>query len=188
MLSQYDTNGNERPIYYASRTLNKAERNYSTIEKELLGVVYAIDNFKYYLYGKEFEVHKNHNPLTYLNNITLASSRLTRWRLKLSEYSFKIVYKKGILNSNADALSRIQPEDLLASKEDMIETLLSISIEQGKFQDRIKYVDGEILTSKEPNIAECAPRNLKTGHLITNDILIKYGGRSRMRKEKREIG
>ena len=46
VLSQFDEKGVERPIFYASRTLNSEERNYSTIEKELLGIVYATENFK----------------------------------------------------------------------------------------------------------------------------------------------
>ncbi|CAF1087531.1 unnamed protein product, partial [Brachionus calyciflorus] len=77
--------GIENVIFYASHSLNKAERNYSTIERELLGIVFDVEKFKYYLYGREFSIVTDHNPLTYLNNLTINTSRLTRWRLKLSE-------------------------------------------------------------------------------------------------------
>ena len=83
VLSQRDNQQREHPVYYASRALNLAERNYSTIERELLAIVYSVDKFRYYLYGKKFTIFTDHNPLVYLNNITLSSERLTRWRLKL---------------------------------------------------------------------------------------------------------
>ena len=102
VLAQKDHVRREHPIHYASRTLNPAERNYSTIERELLAIIYAVDKFRYYLYGKKFIVITDHNPLVYLKNITLSSERLTRWRLKLAEYDLEVLYRKGNLNSNAD--------------------------------------------------------------------------------------
>lgn len=140
VLSQKDNQDRERVIFYASRSLNQAERNYSTKERELLGIVYAVEKFKYYLHGTEFIIYTDHHPLTYLNNITLSSSRLTRWRLKLAEYNFKIIYKKGSINTNADALSRIdEPNTQQVYKEDLIETLLNINQESHK--DNMKYLD-----------------------------------------------
>lgn len=106
VLSQ-DYNGKDSPICYYSRTLNKAEVNYSVIERELLAIVDACKKFRHYLYGRRFSVRTDHRPLVYLNNCKDPSSRLVRWRLKLMDFDYDIVYKKGILNSNADALSRI---------------------------------------------------------------------------------
>ena len=57
-----------------------------------------------YLSSTPFVMYTDHTPLTYLNSTTLSLARLTRWRLKLAENDFEIIYKKGILNSNADAL------------------------------------------------------------------------------------
>ena len=101
------SNCNSKPIAYASRCLNKAELNYSTIEKELLAVVWAVRHFRPYLYGKKFIIHTDHRPLVYLFSMIDPSSRLTKFRLALEEYDFEIVYIKGCDNVVADALSRI---------------------------------------------------------------------------------
>ncbi|CAF0859482.1 unnamed protein product [Brachionus calyciflorus] len=168
VLKQKDKDNKERVIFYASRSLNKAERNYSTIERELLAIVFAVEKFKYYLYCTEFILQTDHNPLTFLNNLTLSSSRLTRWRLKLSEYNFKITYKKGNANTDADDLSRLyeidNPENNIeVTKEDLIEQLLSIS--ENNFDDKIKYLDKNIFESDNPIVFKNSGFN-KTTNLI----------------------
>lgn len=107
VLSQ-GTIGSDKPIAYASRTLNSSETNYSTIEKELLAIVWATKYFRPYLFGRKFKVVTDHKPLQWLMNLREPNSRLTRWRLKLAEFDFTVVYKKGSCNTNADALSRIE--------------------------------------------------------------------------------
>lgn len=99
---------NEKPIAYYSRTLNSAEKNYSTIEKELLSILDSTKNFRPYLYGRKFTVETDHNPLVWLYKIKEPNSRLIRWKIKLDEYDFDVIYKKGKLNVVADALSRIE--------------------------------------------------------------------------------
>lgn len=94
------------PIAYASRTLNSAETNYSTIEREALAIVWAVKHFRSYLLGHKFRIVTDHRPLQWLFNVTDPSSRLLKWRLKLEEYTYEIQYKPGKLNQNADALSR----------------------------------------------------------------------------------
>ena len=96
VLGQSDKENREHAIQYASRTLNSGERNFSTIERELLAIVYAVDKYRYYFNGKKFTIITDHDPSVYLNNITLSSERLIRWRLKLSEYDFDIIYRKGL--------------------------------------------------------------------------------------------
>lgn len=105
VLSQGDI-GKDKPIAYASRTLNKPEGNYSTTEKELLAIIFAVKTFRPYIFGRKFKIVTDHRPLVWLFNVKDPGSRLIRWRLKLEEYDYEIVYKQGRLNSNADALSR----------------------------------------------------------------------------------
>ena len=107
VLSQPDGD-EENVIAYASRTLKDAERNYTTTELELLAIVWAVERFKPYLFGTVFELITDHKPLTYLHSSTSTSSRLARWKLKLSDYSFDIHYKPGKENINADILSRTE--------------------------------------------------------------------------------
>lgn len=105
VLSQGEI-GTDLPIAYTSRTLQNAEINYSTIEKGLLAIVYCVKQFRPYLCGREFILITDHRPLVWLNGLKDPISRLSRWRIKLSEYNYKIAYKPGKINLNAAALSR----------------------------------------------------------------------------------
>lgn len=66
------------PVAYASRKLLPRERNYSVIEKECLAIVWGIQKFARYLYGKEFRLETDHQPLTYLNKSKTENARLMR--------------------------------------------------------------------------------------------------------------
>jgi len=99
--------GRDLPIAYASRTLINAEKNCSTTEKELLAIVWGFKQFRQYLYGRKFTIVTDHKPLTGVFNVKDHCSRSLRWRLKLEEYDYVIIYKPGTKNTNADALSRI---------------------------------------------------------------------------------
>ncbi|XP_011859426.1 PREDICTED: uncharacterized protein LOC105556922 [Vollenhovia emeryi] len=102
--------GKDLPIAYVSRVLNKAEQNYSVIEKECLAIVYCTNHFRPYLYGQKFTIVTDHKPLIWLYSIKDPSSRLWKWRAKLVEYNYEFYYKKGTSNTNADALSRNPPD------------------------------------------------------------------------------
>lgn len=98
-----------RPVAYESRKLIPAERNYTTTEQELLGVVHALKTWRCYLEGAKypFVVRTDHNPLTYLPTQPNLSRRQARWSEYLQRFHFTWEYKTGKTNSVADALSRM---------------------------------------------------------------------------------
>ena len=100
-------------IAYTSRSLSAPERQYSVIQRECLAAVYALKQFRHYLLGRPFVLHTDHAPLQWLSAQKM-EGMLCRWALAMQEYDFKIVYRKGTLNLNADALSRL-PDPLCAA-------------------------------------------------------------------------
>ncbi|KAJ9535149.1 hypothetical protein OSB04_un001772 [Centaurea solstitialis] len=100
--------GRVHAIHYASKTLDPAQLNYSTTEKELLAVVYAIEKFRTYLVGSKVIVYSDHAALRYLMNKKDAKPRLIRWILLLQEFDIEIKDKPGSENSVADHLSRLE--------------------------------------------------------------------------------
>ena len=106
VLFQLDDEGNEKPISYASRTLNGTEQKYSASEREMLAIYDWIRYWRPYLWGTHFKVYTDHSPLTGIKTKKDVSRRLTRMILNLQEYDFELHYTPGKLNVVADALSR----------------------------------------------------------------------------------
>ena len=98
-------------IHYASKTLDSAQVNYSTTEKELLAVVFALDKFRSYLIRLPIVCFTDHMALKYLLSKKEAKPRLIRWILQLQEFDITIKDKKGVENVVADHLSRLTFED-----------------------------------------------------------------------------
>ncbi|KAJ9558232.1 hypothetical protein OSB04_012846 [Centaurea solstitialis] len=101
-------NNHFQPICYASRTLNDAQENYTTTEKELLAVVFAIEKFRSYLVLSKIIVYTDHSALKYLFAKPDAKPRLIRWILLLQEFDIEIRDKRGAENLAADHLSRLE--------------------------------------------------------------------------------
>ena len=106
LMQEHD--GKLFPVCYGSKKLSSAERNYSTIEKECLAVVWGFKRFHLYLYGVPFVLQTDHEPLKYMNSAKFANGRLMRWAMFLQSYNFRVEATKGSENVGADYLSRVE--------------------------------------------------------------------------------
>lgn len=100
------TGTNERAITYMSQKLSGAQTKYTTTEKECLSVILAIEKFRPYIEGVKFTVFTDHASLLWLTNLKDPTGRLARWALRLQQYDFILLHRKGKLNVVPDALSR----------------------------------------------------------------------------------
>lgn len=116
--------GTEKPICFASRILNKAERAYSVIHKEALAIFWSVKRFYQYLMGNEFILCSDHKPLLALFGENkgipqMAAGRLQRWALFLSGFKYKFQHISGKANEVADCLSRLPVKDV--TSEDSVQ-------------------------------------------------------------------
>lgn len=105
------------PVLYLSRKLSQAERRYSAIERECLALVWAIRTLHPYVYGREFVVMSDHQPLAFLNSAKYNNSRVMRWALDLQIYRFRVQVVRGCDNHAADYLSRKGAGDTVSLSE-----------------------------------------------------------------------
>ena len=115
VLSLRMPSGEEKPVGFESRTLSRAEKNYSYMDKEALAIIYGVKQFHQYLHGGQFEIKTDHKPLTHIfgesrATPTMASGRIQRCALTLGGYDYSIQYKEGKSMANTDALSRLPLE------------------------------------------------------------------------------
>ena len=96
----------KRVISYASKAFSGAEKNWTTTEKEAYAVVWALQYFHPYVYGRKVMIYTDHKALKWLKNIKHPNGKLARWILKLEEYEYTIEHKPGNMMQHADALSR----------------------------------------------------------------------------------
>nr|GEX86438.1 reverse transcriptase domain-containing protein [Tanacetum cinerariifolium] len=125
-----------RPIHYASKTMNQAETNYTTTEKEMLAVVYAFEKFRSYLIMNKSIVYTDHSALKYLFPKKDAKARLLRWILLLQEFDFKVIDTKGAENYAADHISRLEnPYENVFDPKEINETFPLESLNKIAHQD-----------------------------------------------------
>ena len=135
VLSHLYPNGEERPIEYISRTLSQAERNYAQIDREALGIVWAIKRFHIYLYMRKFLLVTDHQALVHLFKSskavsTITTRRIARWALFLSNYDYEIQYRNTKLHGNCDMLSRLPRAVTHSSEKDECAELFSLSMQE----------------------------------------------------------
>src|SRR3954465_15988116 len=122
-------------IYYASRTMNEAQMNNTTTEKEFLAIIFALEKFRPYLIGTNVIIYTDHAVIKYLLAKKDAKPPLIRWILLLQEFDHTILDKKGSENSVADHLSRLphgsmaECDNLPRREEFMDEQLFEIATE-----------------------------------------------------------
>jgi hypothetical protein len=116
ILSQKYPDGLWHPIAYRSSSMSKEERNYEIYDREMLGCIRALEDWRHYLEGISFEIVTDHKNIEWWASMRDLNRRQARWTLYLSCFSFKITYRKGEL-MQADALSRFSKDQVL-DKED----------------------------------------------------------------------
>ena len=129
-------------IYYSSRTLNDAQFNYTTTEKEFLAVVFALEKFRQYLIGSPVTVFTDHSALKYLLKKQDAKARLIRWILLLQEFNLRIKDKKGTDNVVADHMSRLSnaPSSDIPINEFFPDEQIFILMKEPWFADIVNYL------------------------------------------------
>jgi len=111
-LTQCDHQGRFRPIAFASSKLTQTQQRWSTIEREAYASLWALQKYKYWIFGTRIVLYSDHNPVTFLTETTPKSSKLMRWSLAIQEFDVEFRFRCGKFNEAADCLSRmIQSKD-----------------------------------------------------------------------------
>ena len=121
VLAQVDDNGEERVISFASKAFSGAEKNWTATEKEAFAVVWALQHFHPYVYGRKVRVITDHKALTWLKGIKHPNGKLARWIIKLQEYEYTVEHRSGSLMTHVDALSRAPVNSIQVHKYSIAE-------------------------------------------------------------------
>ena len=170
-LEQPDDNNILHPIGYASRKLLNSEKTYSSTTLELLGLCFGITYFREYLWGRHFIVFCDNISLQYYENLKTPSARIAQLTLKLLDFNFNILYKKGKENKVADALSR-NPINKIDIKND--NDNLTIDLTDIKNQQSNDQFCSQIIQAINNNQVDQIPISIQRKSrqfIILNDIL-----------------
>ena len=170
-------------IYYTSHTLNDAQLNYSTTEKELLAVVSALEKFRQYLIGSKVIVYSDHAALKYLLTKKEAKPRLLRWILLLQEFDLEIRDKKGSENVVADHLSRLVEDENVEGSTKLVpinenfpdEQLMALGVNDPWYADIVNYLANSIIPSDLNSQAKRRFISITRQYFWDEPYLFKYG-------------
>ena len=141
----------EQPIYYASRALTSAEKNYQNLEHEAQAVVWGMEKFHYFLYGRKFILQTDQKPLVsiFRKHMIDVSPRIQRITIRAWQYEFEPQHIAGKNNVISDALSRVTPlefQDSNADKDILAVNFLQYSSIEEREKDEVLQ---ETLKDKE---------------------------------------
>ena len=106
-LTLCDDQGRNRPVTFASSKLTATQQRWSTIEREAYASLWALQKYKYWIFGTRIILYSDHNPISFLVDSIPKSSKLMRWSLALQEFDVEFRFRKGEFNEAADCLSRM---------------------------------------------------------------------------------
>ena len=165
-----------RAIYYASKTFNEAQENYSTTEKEMLAIVFACEKYRPYILGSHVIVHTDHAAIKYLMSKKEAKPRLIRWVLLVQEFDLEIKDKRGCDNVIDDHLSRVErnkaeEEEAGLTENFPDEQLFQLSFQLPWYADIVNYLACGVAP---PEFSYQQKRNLRTDsrYYIWDDLLL----------------
>ncbi|KAL4363151.1 hypothetical protein GQ457_04G015650 [Hibiscus cannabinus] len=182
------------PIYYASKTLNDAQVNYTTTEKELLAVIFAFDKFRSYLIGAKVTVYTDHSAIKYLLSNKDAKPRLIRWILLLQEFDVEIIDGKGTENQVADHVSRLENKDIIDITLEIKETfpdeqLLAATTNSAVMEDTLIAAITEFIASADDSADTTAPWYADFVNYIVSGIIphqLNYQGKKRFKYKAKD--
>ena len=152
-MSQLGKDQLEHRVAYFSRTLGKHERNYSITRKELLAAIEGIEQFKCYLYGRQFVLRTDHVAIQLLKNFKEPRGQLALWLERLSAYNFIVQHRSGRKHLNADALSRKTTTDKCLAITQEEDNIIDIKAEQEK-DKFLSQIIHWVVNDARPNIEQ----------------------------------
>ena len=141
-----------KAIYYASKTFNKEQEKYTTIENEMLAMVFACEKFRPYILGSHVIIHTDHAAIKYLMAKKEAKPRLVIWVLLLQEFDLEIKDKKGSDNVIVDHLSRLEKTVEKEKETEIVENFtdeqLFLLANQTPWYDIVNYLACGVVSPK----------------------------------------
>ena len=186
ILSHVFPDKTERPIAFASRSLNKSEKNYSQLDKEALAIIFALQKFRQYVYGRKFTLCTDNKALAYIFDReaeipTLAASRIARWAVKLSEYDYDVQFKTTKQHANVDMLSRLPLETTIEEQSINALNIVQINCLPITAQQIQEETIKDVILKKVISYVQSGRWPLKK---IDNDILPYYNKRNELSVQK----
>ena len=170
VLSQVQ-NGEEKVISYASKKLNRSQKNYCTTYRELLAVVHFVRQFRHYLWGRPFLIRTDHSSLVWLKSFKSPEGILARWLSVLDTFDFTLEHRKGSHHVNADAMSRKPYSRCKRDDCSQCQTELRIPDESSNDGEYCHHKDATAsLHNDTPDLKEMSPDSHHSHRVSVNTV------------------